>query len=51
MENHCKGSVLNPGDIGADGKKKEVAKPFAKIEAKVGKKYEPVTTDKKPEVK
>ena len=30
-----RGSVLNPGDIGGDGKKKEVAKPFTKVEAKI----------------
>ena len=41
--------MLNPGDIGGDGRKKEVAKPFVKIEAKVGKKYEPGTTEAKPE--
>jgi hypothetical protein len=40
VENFYKGSMLNPGDIGADSdKKKEIAKPFAKVEAKVGKKY------------
>lgn len=41
VENHCKGSVLTPGDIGGEGKKKEVAQPYAKVEAKIGKKYEP----------
>jgi hypothetical protein len=32
--------MLNPGDIGATDKKKETAKPFAKVEAKLGKKYD-----------
>ena len=40
VNNPTKGSVLNPGDIGSDGKKNDVAKPFTKVEAKVGKKYE-----------
>jgi hypothetical protein len=32
---------LNPGSIGADGNKKEVAKPNTKVEAKLGQKYVP----------
>ena len=39
VDNPNKGSVFNPGDIGSNGKKTEVAKPFTKVEAKVGKKY------------
>jgi hypothetical protein len=42
VENPYKGSMLNPGDIGEDEKgKREVAKPNAKIEAKIGEKYQP----------
>ena len=41
VENFYKGSMLNPGSIGADGKKKEIAKPNAKVEAKIGEKYVP----------
>jgi hypothetical protein len=41
VENPYKGSVLNPGSIGAEGEKKEVARPNAKIEAKIGEKYQP----------
>lgn len=42
VENPYKGSMLNPGEIGSDEKeKKEVAKPHAKIEAKIGEKYQP----------
>lgn len=40
VQNPYKGSVLNPGDIASEGKKKEIAKPFSKVEAKIGKKYE-----------
>ncbi len=36
VENPYKGSMLNPGQIGEDKEKKEVAKPNAKIEAKIG---------------
>ena len=38
MHNPIKGSMLNPGDIGGMGEKKEVAKPFSKIEIKPGEK-------------
>lgn len=41
VENFYKGSVLNPGAIGSDGNKKQIAKPHAKVEAKVGQKYVP----------
>jgi hypothetical protein len=33
--------MLNPGDIGATDKKKEIAKPFAKVEAKINKSQAP----------
>jgi hypothetical protein len=36
VENPYKGSILNPASIGGDTDKKEVAKPNAKIEAKIG---------------
>ena len=39
VENPCKGSALNPGEIGSDGKKHEIAKPNVKVEAKIGQKY------------
>lgn len=47
VENPFKGSMLNPGAIGAESEKKEVARPNAKIEAKIGEKYQPKA--KKPE--
>ena len=40
VSNPNKGSMLNPGAIGG-GQNKEVAKPNAKIEAKIGEKYQP----------
>lgn len=36
VENAYKGSILNPAGIGSEAEKKEVAKPNAKIEAKIG---------------
>lgn len=51
VENPYKGSMLNPGQIGEDKEKKEIAKPHAKIEAKIGEKYQPknkVETEEKP---
>jgi hypothetical protein len=41
VDNPYKGSMLNPGSIAAEGEKKEVARPNAKIEAKIGEKYQP----------
>ena len=42
VENLYKGSMLNPGQIGAEDKDpKEVAKPHAKIQAKIGQKFRP----------
>lgn len=41
VENPYKGSILNPSSISAELEKKEVAKPNAKIEAKIGEKYQP----------
>lgn len=41
VENPYKGSMLNPGSIASEGQKKEVARPNAKIEAKIGEKYQP----------
>ena len=41
VENPYKGSMINPGQIGGDGEKKEIAKPNAKIEAKIGERYQP----------
>lgn len=41
FNNYSAGSVLNPGNIDSNtNKPKEVAKPFAKIEAKVFKNQE-----------
>ena len=33
--------MINPGQIGGDGEKKEIAKPNAKIQAKIGERYQP----------
>jgi hypothetical protein len=41
--------MLNPGDIGATDKKKEIAKPFAKVEAKIGKKYDEINKSQAPQ--
>lgn len=42
VQNPYKGSILNPGNIGQDeNNQREVAKPNAKIEAKIGEKYQP----------
>ena len=39
IDNPNKGSSLNPGSIGGKSKE-ELAKPFSKVEAKFGKRYE-----------
>lgn len=40
IQNPFKGSMLNPSRIGQpDDKGKQIAKPFAKIQAKIGQKY------------
>ena len=42
--------MLNPGDIGGEsqnGKKKEVAKPFTKMQTKVGQKFVPKAKENK----
>ena len=49
VENFYKGSVLNPGAIGSDGKQKEIARPNAKVEAKIGEKYVPKSERAKEE--
>ena len=49
VQNFYKGSVLNPGSIGADGKEKEIAKPNSKVEAKIGEKYVPKSNRAKEE--
>lgn len=49
VENFYKGSVLNPGTIGSDGKQKEIARPNAKVEAKIGEKYVPKSERAKEE--
>ena len=41
VQNPYKGSMLNPGEIGNEGEKKETARPNAKIEAKIGEKFQP----------
>lgn len=49
VENPYKGSMLNPGEIGNESEKKEVARPNAKIEAKIGEKYQPKALKKEAE--
>lgn len=51
VENFYKGSVLNPGAIGGDGNKKEIAPPNAKVGVKVGEKYVPKSQQTSQETK